>query len=101
MYSVPPSHHRSFMKTVSYADITDKHSLLQRSHKFLQKVVPLFLEPHLFHVDVTRWHSFIAPLDTVILAGKPHIRFKLIRVPRKHLSCAHSTISRPQYKFVS
>jgi hypothetical protein len=72
MYSTPPSHHQTFIKTVSYADITDKHSLLQWSHKLLQKVVPLLLESHLFHVDVTCWHCFITPLDTIILAGKPH-----------------------------
>lgn len=75
MYSTPSSHpspmlHHHHM--VSYADVTNKHSLLQWSHKLLQKVVPLILESHLFHVDVTCWHCFISPLDTVILAGKPH-----------------------------
>jgi hypothetical protein len=57
--------------TVSYTDITNKHLLLQWSHKFLQNIVPMVLESHLFHVDVPCWHCFIAPLDTVILAGKP------------------------------
>jgi hypothetical protein len=67
------SHHQCCnIKELSYAHVTNKHSLLQWFHKRLQKVVPLFLESHLSHVDVTCWHCFISPLDTVILAGKPH-----------------------------
>lgn len=94
----PMLHHQ----TVSYADVTNKHSLLQWSHKLLQKVVPLFLEFHLFHVDVTCWHCFISPLDTVILAGKPHKLVLNLKIPLEtSVLCPHYNQSTPAQVYFS